>query len=93
MNLLRLIENEDCLSIFVWSRRDPEGFIDAFNSFPRGEKMKYKQAVRSMEQLGQEVFQGYLEEACPDDLWIDQTMDEIGPDNFSYITEVLRGIR
>lgn len=95
MNLLDLINAEDCLSVFVWSRRDPDGFIEAFNSFPRGEKMKYKKAVRAMEELGQEIFQGYLDDIPEeyDDLWADQTMDEIGPDNLSFIVETLRGVR
>lgn len=91
--MLDLIENGDALSVFVWSRKDPHGFIEAFNSFPSGQKMKYKSMVREMEEEGHKIFRAYLDEASSDELWMDQTISEVGVDNFSFIVETLKNER
>jgi|TARA_R110000851_G_scaffold284617_1_gene438175 hypothetical protein len=89
-SLQDLIELDDALSIFVWSRRDQDSFVDAYGDFPKGMKMKLKNEVRRLETEGQKLFADYLAEFCGDDLWIEQTLEEIGPDNLSYILEVYK---
>jgi len=90
ISLQDLIEQDDALSVFVWSRRDEDSFVDAYGDFPKGMKMKLKLEVRRLETEGQKLFAAYLAEFCGDDLWIEQTLAEIGPDNLSYILEVYK---
>lgn len=93
MNLEHLITSDDELSIFVWSQRDQESFIEAFNNFPPGQKARLKSEVRRLEEEGQKIFEAYLSELCDDDLWIDQALAEIGPDNLSFIAETYKNER
>ena len=90
MSLEDLVMAEDGLSIFVWSQQDQEAFVEAFNDFPPGQKTKLKNEVRRLEEEGQQIFEAYLHEFCSDDLWIDQTLAEIGPENFSFILETYK---
>tara|TARA_B100000405_G_scaffold230758_1_gene165084 strand:- start:306 stop:587 length:282 start_codon:yes stop_codon:yes gene_type:complete len=87
MNLEHLIASEDGLSIFVWAQQDEESFVDAFKNFPPGKKSRLKKEVRRLEEAGQKIFEAYLLELCDDDLWIDQTLAEIGPANLLFIAE------
>jgi hypothetical protein len=96
MNLAEMVENDDALSVFVASRRDTDEFIEQFNSSaPRGSKTAFKARVRSLESLGQQILQAYIIDATdmdePDSLWVRQTIEEMGVDNFNYFCEVLNG--
>lgn len=52
------IENNDCLGLFLFSRRlDTEGYVALFNTFKRGTKTEMKQKVREMEEIGAKTFQ------------------------------------
>ena len=90
ISLQDLIELDDALSVFVWSKRDQDSFIEAYGDFPKGMKMKLKNEVRRLETEGQKLFADYLAEFCGDDLWIEQTLEEIGPDNLSFLLEVYK---
>jgi len=97
MNLTEMVENDDALSVFVASRTDTDEFIEQFNSAPRGQKIIFKNRVREMEREGQQILQSYIFDANemdePDSLWVRQTIEEMGVDNFNFFCEVLNGVR
>ena len=97
MNLAEMVEQNDALSVFVASRRDTDEFIEQFNSAPRGQKTLFKNRVRELEREGQQILQAYILDANemeqPDSLWVRQTIEEIGVDNFNFFCEVLNGVR
>ena len=97
MNLAEMVENDDALSVFVASRRDTDEFIEQFNSAPPGSKTAFKSRVRELEREGQQILQAYILDANemdePDSLWVRQTIEEMGVDNFKFFCEVLNGVR
>ena len=97
MNLAEMVEQNDALSVFVASRTDTDEFIEQFNSAPPGSKTAFKNRVRELEREGQQILQAYILDANemdePDSLWVRQTIEEIGVDNFNFFCEVLNGVR
>jgi len=84
-----LIADNDALGLFVFSRQiDEQDFIDLYNDFPRGDKVRMKHLVNALCAMGFCMVDEYKEIlSSDDDLAIAQVEEELTAEEFDFVEE------
>lgn len=88
----QLIDRGDALSLYALRLHvGDDKWADYFNTFPQGRKTELKQRCRDLESEGAAQFREYVEQySSGDDLWRQQTLDEVGKGVFGEIEKAAK---